>query len=75
MTTTERMATVAVVWLIAGSSVFAHPGHGRGGGDFSILHYLTEPEHLFVAIPMLLIVAAAAAYAIGIVRPRSRDRS
>jgi hypothetical protein len=61
--TAKRITTVASVWLLAGSSAFAHPGHGRDGGDFSILHYLTEP------------VAVFAAYATGIVRSRSGRRS
>ena len=66
---------MASVWVFAGSSAFAHPGHGRGGGDFGVFHYLGEPAHLWFSIPMVLIVALAAGYAAGILRPRTRRRS
>ena len=75
MRTARRIATVASVWVLAASSAFAHPGHGKDGGDFGILHYLTEPEHLLVAIPIVLIVAVGAAYATGLIRPKARRRS
>jgi hypothetical protein len=35
------------------STVQAHSGHGRHGGDFSLLHYLSEPEHV-VGVALLL---------------------
>ena len=70
-----RVATVASVWLVAGSSAFAHPGHGRGGGDFSPLHYLTEPDHLVVGIPMLLLLGVGAWYLAGARRAKARGRS
>ena len=75
MSTFRRMAAVASVWVAGASSAFAHPGHGRGGGDFGVLHYLSEPAHLWVAVAMVLIVAVAAGYAAGIVRSRTRRRS
>ena len=41
------------------SAASAHPGHGQGGGSFSVAHYLTEPTHVFgVLIPLAGIVAA-----------------
>lgn len=30
---------------------FAHPGHGgHGGSGFTIIHYLTEPDHALIAL-------------------------
>ena len=75
MTTAKRIATVASVWILATSSAFAHPGHGRGGGDFSPLHYLTEPDHLVVGIPMLLLLGLGAWYLAGARRAKARGRS
>jgi hypothetical protein len=46
--------------LIAGlisSPSWAHPGHGVGGGDWSLVHYLTEPDHLVPALGLALVVA------------------
>ena len=48
--------------LIAGllsSPARAHPGHGVGGGDWSLVHYLTEPDHLAAALGLALLVAAS----------------
>jgi hydrogenase/urease accessory protein HupE len=70
----KKAAAVGIAWLALCSSAAAHPGHGRDGGDFSVLHYLSEPAHLFVAIPMVLIAALAAGYATGMIRPRARRR-
>jgi len=75
MRTARRIATVASVWVLAASSAFAHPGHGKDGGDFGFLHYLTEPAHLWFSVPMALVAALAAGYAAGILRPRTRRRS
>lgn len=33
----------------------AHPGHGKEGGNFSLLHYLSEPLHLISGIVVLSI--------------------
>ena len=46
--------------LIAGllsSPARAHPGHGVGGGDWSLRHHLTEPNHLAVALGLALLFA------------------
>ena len=53
-------ATKLCSFLIAGlasSPSWAHPGHGVDGGDWSLHHYLTEPDHL-VGILGLLAVGA-----------------
>jgi hydrogenase/urease accessory protein HupE len=47
-------------FLIAGlasSPAWAHPGHGVEGGDWSPLHFLTEPDHLVGLLGLLVIVA------------------
>jgi hypothetical protein len=75
MSTTRRLAAVASVWFLGASSAFAHPGHGQGGGDFGVLHYLSEPAHLWFAIPLVLIVALGGRYAVGAVRLPARRRS
>ena len=51
--------------LLAGfisSPARAHPGHGVGGGDWSMLHYLTEPDHLVTALGLALLFAGALAW-------------
>jgi hypothetical protein len=68
----QRLATAVVFGLLFSSPVLAHPGHGRDGGDFSALHYLSEPMHLFVVLPLLVLAALAARYLTGILRPSPR---
>ena len=44
-------------------AVLAHPGHGDEGG-FTITHYFTEPEHIWVfVISGLLVLYAAGKFA------------
>ena len=60
--TTRTMAIQSCRLLIAGllsSSSWAHPGHGVGGGDWSLVHFLTEPDHLAAAVRLALLVAAS----------------
>jgi hypothetical protein len=55
-------ATQLCSFLIAAlvsSPACAHPGHGVGGGDWSLSHYLTEPDHLVVALVFVVIVVAS----------------
>ena len=47
----------AIAW-VAPAIVSAHPGHGLDGGSFSLLHYLTEPEHVGIGLAVILLVAA-----------------
>ena len=60
---TIRMAAIqSCSLLLAGllpSPSWAHPGHGVGGGDWSVLHYLTEPAHLVGALGLALLVAGS----------------
>jgi hydrogenase/urease accessory protein HupE len=75
MTTAKRLATVASVWLLTTSPAFAHPGHGRDGGDFGPLHYLTEPDHLVVGLPMLALLGLGVWYLAAARRAKSRGRA
>ena len=68
---TKTVAAIGLVWLALASPVAAHPGHGRAGGDFSAFHYLSEPQHLLLAVPALLIVAFCGMRAL---RSGRRDR-
>jgi hydrogenase/urease accessory protein HupE len=71
----KRVATVAVTWLALCSAAAAHPGHGRDGGDFSPLHYLTEPDHLVVGIPLAALLGLGVWYLAGARRAKARARA
>jgi hydrogenase/urease accessory protein HupE len=58
-------ATKLCSFLVAGlasSPAWAHPGHGVDGGDWSLLHYLTEPDHLIGALGLAILVAGSFAW-------------
>ena len=63
---TTRIAPIQLCsFLIAGlvsSPSWAHPGHGVGGGDWSVRHYMTEPGHLIAALGLALLVAGSFAW-------------
>jgi hydrogenase/urease accessory protein HupE len=69
---TKRVAAIGLAWLALASPAAAHPGHGSAGGDWSALHYLSEPEHLLFAVPFLVLVAVLGAR---VLRSRRRDRA
>ena len=46
---------LTIVGFVFMSIAAAHPGHGHGGGDFSLMHYFSDPLHIFIG---LLLVAA-----------------
>ena len=61
--------------LLAGlvsSPSWAHPGHGAGGGDWSMLHYLTEQDHLLTALALALLFAGPLVWRAIRVRKSSR---
>jgi hypothetical protein len=68
------LAAAATCVLLGGSSAFAHPGHGRGGGDSGPAHYLTEPGHAVFAVTLVLVVALLAGSFVRSVRSRQRGR-
>jgi hypothetical protein len=51
----RRLAWAFGMALLGSGTALAHPGHGHGGGDFSLPHYLTEPAHLLFVVPVLLV--------------------
>jgi hydrogenase/urease accessory protein HupE len=46
-----------LIAVLVASPCWAHPGHGVGGGDWSLRHHLTEPDHLAVALGLALLFA------------------
>lgn len=49
--------SLLTVGLVSSPS-WAHPGHGVGGGDWTVLHYLTEPDQDLVDFLLTLYVNA-----------------
>jgi hypothetical protein len=39
-------------------SILAHPGHGGDEGEhgFTIIHYFTQPVHMFITLPIVLFI-------------------
>ena len=54
---TVRYACSLVAAVLVPATAWAHPGHGVGGGDWSLHHYLTEPEHVLSGLASFLVVA------------------
>jgi hydrogenase/urease accessory protein HupE len=56
---TSRIAATRLcsflIAALASSPSWAHPGHGVDGGDWSLLHYLTEPDHLVGVLGLLAV--------------------
>ncbi len=64
---------LGLVWMAGfGSHLFAHPGHGIDGDDYSLRHYTTEPVHLVV--PALVVVAIAVIAGVVVWKARSQNR-
>ncbi len=61
--------------LAMGSSVAAHPGHGQTGGDFSLLHYLIEPQHVLGGSLALLVLLLGAWYSTRILTAKKRQEA
>jgi hypothetical protein len=61
MKRTVPAAVVAITALTVSSPASAHPGHGLGGGSYSLLHYVTEPLHLLggLAVVAAFVLGAA----------------
>ena len=60
---TNRIAAIHscgfLIAVLVSSPACAHPGHGASGGDWSVSHCLTEPDHLVVALVLVAIVVAS----------------
>jgi hypothetical protein len=53
---TRRVCSLMAAILVP-ATAWAHPGHGVGRGDWSLRHYLTEPEHVLPGLALFLVVA------------------
>jgi hypothetical protein len=58
---------LGAITSFAAAPAAAHPGHGTGDG-FSLLHYLTEPNHVLGAVG----VAMGVAIVVALMRRRAR---
>lgn len=56
--------TFALLTLaLASGPVLAHPGHGlHGHNGFSLLHYLTEPDHVAGIVLVVAIIGGIAGW-------------
>lgn len=64
----QSVITTAALFLTS-SVAMAHSGHGREGGDFSLLHYLSEPSHV---AGMALLLALVGGGVLSLRRHRGR---
>lgn len=56
----RQLALVAIIMSILPATVAtAHPGHGHGGGTYSLLHYFNEPVHLAAGLGTLVVFVLA----------------
>jgi len=59
-----------IMGLFVTSIAAAHPGHGHGGEDFSVLHSLSDPLHIVGGLSLAVSLLTAIAWA-----RRTRPRS
>lgn len=62
-----------IMGLFVTSIAAAHPGHGHGGGDFGVMHYLSDPLHMVVGLSLAVALLSAIAWSRGTL-PWSRRR-
>jgi hydrogenase/urease accessory protein HupE len=55
MAPVKTVGSAAFAWLAMVASAAAHPGHGEGGGDYGLLHYVIEPQHLLAGVAVSLV--------------------
>lgn len=48
---TAYRALPSLIILFMAAPVFAHEGHGNPQWVRSVLHYMLEPEHLYIILP------------------------
>jgi len=51
---TAFRAFTSLILLFMAASAFAHEGHGNPQWVSSVLHYIIEPEHLYLILPAVL---------------------
>ncbi len=59
---TSQLIATAVVSCLSSGVAYGHPGHGVGGGSFSLVHYFTEPQHGLGALLGLFALASLIAW-------------
>lgn len=59
-----RVLLAALTSVFSGSALFAHEGHGHTapGQGSTLWHYVTEPQHAWVFVALVVVAAAAALY-------------
>ncbi len=57
-----KFALIAIASLGTPPAAVVHPGHGKPGDGFSLVHYLTEPVHLLGVVALVLVVVLATAF-------------
>jgi hypothetical protein len=63
-----KQLTIFLAALCFSALAQAHSGHGRDGGDSTLLHYLSEPEHVAALVLLVAVIGGA----IGLRRRRRR---
>jgi len=56
------LAAMTAILLVAVPAAEAHPGHGAGGGSWSLQHFGSEPLHLGAAAAMVTLAAVVLAW-------------
>lgn len=54
---------VTIMGFLAPSIAGAHTGHGHGGGDLSLVHYLNDTSHMAVGLSLAVALLTAIAWA------------
>ncbi len=66
--------TTMMVFIINGSKLFAHPGHGQTEGH-SFIHYLIEPMHAMILGAVVLMIAFSCTYLILKMKKRAKEHA
>jgi urease accessory protein len=52
-----------VLFALGSGPVWAHPGHGQHAHDgFSLIHYLSEPDHVAAIVLVVVLIAGLAGW-------------
>ena len=62
---------LTIMGFVFMSVAAAHPGHGHSGGDFSLMHYLSDPLHIVMGLFLVAAFTAVAWVRSALPRPRS----
>lgn len=54
----KKITAILIIFVLCTPLILlAHPAHGEHGG-YTIIHYFTEPVHVFVSLSVLVAVVA-----------------